>query len=396
MYTVVCNGASIVNGITKIPLTLGPRYDDGRQPGIPNEYYGVTDYNIELGNTGVLLDTLSGSLAAKVDNIAEDKSYIDKMIDIASFLLTDFNAQHKMGAGIQSTMKNQLNDEGINKVGDPSEVISRLVGYTGLNFFGSNGVAYLWDEKNQCLNVAQQELEISYKDQVFPEDGNKTHHLYTFEVTTEKVDHTNDLKGIKIIQELAVNPAIQADTGKIAARSLNDTSQTTETAAEMWKAYVPNVENEKQTLSFTLDTMKIKVTNGSTEDMNNRDQFNNPGDGSNSQLLNRIMNMDKNEEMSRIYTTANSTGGVCAENYYRVAMMSLSVNSEAMNSKVYAQEDLLDQVIQWRTSVAGVNWDEELTNMIMFQQGYSACSRCLTTMDEMLDRLINSTGLVGR
>ena len=164
----------------------------------------------------------------------------------------------------------------------------------------------------------------------------------------------------------------------------------------MWKAYVPNVENEKQTLSFTLDTMKIKVTNGSTEDMNNRDQFNNPGDGSNSQLLNRIMNMDKNEEMSRIYTTANSTGGVCAENYYRVAMMSLSVNSEAMNSKVYAQEDLLDQVIQWRTSVAGVNWDEELTNMIMFQQGYSACSRCLTTMDEMLDRLINSTGLVGR
>jgi flagellar hook-associated protein 1 FlgK len=34
--------------------------------------------------------------------------------------------------------------------------------------------------------------------------------------------------------------------------------------------------------------------------------------------------------------------------------------------------------------------------MIKFQQGYGACSRCLTTMDEMLDKLINSTGMVGR
>ena len=34
--------------------------------------------------------------------------------------------------------------------------------------------------------------------------------------------------------------------------------------------------------------------------------------------------------------------------------------------------------------------------MIMFQKGYTACSRVLTTMDEMLDRLINSTGMVGR
>ena len=57
---------------------------------------------------------------------------------------------------------------------------------------------------------------------------------------------------------------------------------------------------------------------------------------------------------------------------------------------------MLVQVEEWRQSVSAVNWNEELTNMIMFQQGYSACSRCLTTMDEMLDRLINSTGTVGR
>ena len=31
--------------------------------------------------------------------------------------------------------------------------------------------------------------------------------------------------------------------------------------------------------------------------------------------------------------------------------------------KVLSQEDIVEQVRQWRTSVSGVNWDEELTNM---------------------------------
>ena len=56
----------------------------------------------------------------------------------------------------------------------------------------------------------------------------------------------------------------------------------------------------------------------------------------------------------------------------------------------------MTQIEAWRTSVSGVNWNEELSNMIKFQQGYSACARCMTTMDEMLDRLVNNTGLVGR
>ena len=56
----------------------------------------------------------------------------------------------------------------------------------------------------------------------------------------------------------------------------------------------------------------------------------------------------------------------------------------------------MTQITNWRSSTSGVNWNEELTNMIKFQQGYSACSRCLTTMDSMLDKLINSTGEVGR
>ena len=40
--------------------------------------------------------------------------------------------------------------------------------------------------------------------------------------------------------------------------------------------------------------------------------------------------------------------------------------------------------------------DEEMSNLIKFQQAYNASARVITTVDEMLDKLINGTGVVGR
>jgi flagellar hook-associated protein 1 FlgK len=54
------------------------------------------------------------------------------------------------------------------------------------------------------------------------------------------------------------------------------------------------------------------------------------------------------------------------------------------------------QVDNSREAVAGVNIDEEMTNMMSYQHAYSAASRLVTAVDEMLDQLINRTGLVGR
>jgi flagellar hook-associated protein 1 len=48
-----------------------------------------------------------------------------------------------------------------------------------------------------------------------------------------------------------------------------------------------------------------------------------------------------------------------------------------------------------RQSTNGVSLDEEMTNMVRFQRGYQASARALSTMDEMLDVLINRTGKVG-
>lgn len=49
-----------------------------------------------------------------------------------------------------------------------------------------------------------------------------------------------------------------------------------------------------------------------------------------------------------------------------------------------------------RMAISGVDENEETANMMMFQKAFAASSRMMTTMDEMLDVLINKTGVVGR
>ena len=47
-------------------------------------------------------------------------------------------------------------------------------------------------------------------------------------------------------------------------------------------------------------------------------------------------------------------------------------------------------------SATSVDLDEESVNMLAYQRAYEGAARVLTALDEMLDTLINRTGVVGR
>lgn len=49
-----------------------------------------------------------------------------------------------------------------------------------------------------------------------------------------------------------------------------------------------------------------------------------------------------------------------------------------------------------RESVSGVDLNDEAVSMMQLQKSYSASCRLLTTIDELLDKLINGTGVAGR
>jgi flagellar hook-associated protein 1 FlgK len=59
------------------------------------------------------------------------------------------------------------------------------------------------------------------------------------------------------------------------------------------------------------------------------------------------------------------------------------------------QESIVSTLDERRQSVSGVSMDEEMTNMVRFQRGYQASARMMSTIDSMLDTLINRTGTVG-
>jgi flagellar hook-associated protein 1 FlgK len=71
-----------------------------------------------------------------------------------------------------------------------------------------------------------------------------------------------------------------------------------------------------------------------------------------------------------------------------------SDEAEAQRLQANAQV-LTDSAQDRRESVAGVSMDEEMSNLVTFQRAYQASSRAMSTMDEMLDVLINRTGKVG-
>ncbi|MBU8881181.1 flagellar hook-associated protein FlgK [Bacillus sp. FJAT-29790] len=57
---------------------------------------------------------------------------------------------------------------------------------------------------------------------------------------------------------------------------------------------------------------------------------------------------------------------------------------------------LKDSVELRRMSISSVSLDEEMTNLIKFQHAYNAAARNITMIDEMLDKIINGMGIVGR
>ncbi|WP_294146654.1 flagellar hook-associated protein FlgK [uncultured Selenomonas sp.] len=366
MYSVVSNGITLVNGNSHLTLEMSDPY--------ANKEYGISDYSVNIKESGVVFLPTNGSMKAQFDTIAEDKGYIDKLANISATFLTTFNTMHQQGAGVDGTDSSFGNNP-------PASGTYAGPSY-GLNFWGEEDSLYTWDATNNQV-VASRMTNIQRS--VTPM-GSTTTATQPKVTITGTASSTDNLKGINIINELGICTNLKSTGGQnlIAARKLV-------------------IEQDVSSTGALQNTYSVKV-NGS-------------GDGTNATNISTIINMDMENVQSTsdiVYmsgtTTLMDTSNTTNPNnmtsraikddsinaYYSAAVAKLGSDSESVDDKSDAQDKLITQIKNWRSSTSGVDWNEELSNMIMFQQGYSACSRCLTTMDEMLDKLINSTGMVGR
>lgn len=334
MYTLVSNGTTLVNGITKVDLEMSAPKN--------NTTYSLSDYDIMIKQTGTVYTPGNGELKAQFEAVAEDKGYIDQVANMAAFMFTTMNDQHKAGYGIDGSKDKPFGNAN-----------AKDNATTGLNFYGESNKAFQWDAKTGKLAV--------------------------YDVKTGAKE---ELSGMQILEILTVNSELTATDGhkKLATRSGErdtDGKLLYQTAAGGTTTDVTQAKKDAKGNPLPVDV-------------------NGTGDGSNAVWIAALFNCERDKTSPEVNGTDRLIGNGSLYSYYNTSMTTMGSDASNMNGRVKFQSGVMDQVENLRSSTNGVNWDEELSNMITFQQGYSACSRCLSAMDECLDKLINGTGTVGR
>lgn len=366
-YQLTSGGTSLVIGTDRLHL----EFSRGIQSKYFGENYGITDYSISIKESDVTFLPTNGILKANLDAVEDCKTFLNSLVDISAFFLTTFNDQHKQGydmsAGDKTTTLKEVtysvSKSGQINVTGLQENENVLVPNTS-NFFGEDGVTYVYgyDKKLDAKTVTAIRL-----------DG-------TFETYT----------GADIINAFKINEKFNGTEGYIYVAAA--------TAYDDQHDY-SSVSKDSGTSVIDSDTYYSRIV-----DWNER-----TGDGTNAVFLSELFNMPyetiltagrSNAFMSNRYAEnypeINALGGESINSAYIASVTQLSLDTETVDTRIAQQQSVMTQVENWRSAANGVDWNEELTNMLKCQKGFVACSRCLNAMDECLDKLVNSTGAVGR
>ena len=436
-YLINSGGITLVNGVERTHLDMSKPISSK----VYGVNYGVMDYNVKIVESNIVFLPQNGILKARFDAIEECKSFIDKMADMANFFLSTFNDQHKQGydldgshqyedsEGNPSTDISNINtteagrvkyyyeDGGIKIAVDTDKVIvdkdgkyRMLVENTGGE---SSTTTYRIDTDHELKKIdgeAYKRLDDSKKFVIRVPDsynffGNeKAEYEYRYDPELKinylfNADESDEdkqlLTGVDIIDLFRVNSVFSENRGYryVAAATSKTYKEETDDDGNTVGEWVEMPWNDRTgdgiNAVYMSELFNLQFDTITSEEKANADLLREKcifvdKDGKNI--------LDSDGEIQ--YATAITRLSI--NSFYQRGMAQLGLDANAVDVNYDAMEVILTQISNWRDATAGVDWNEELTNMIKFQKGYASCSRCLTAMDEMLDRLINNTGVVGR
>ena len=97
----------------------------------------------------------------------------------------------------------------------------------------------------------------------------------------------------------------------------------------------------------------------------------------------------KDQSLSVKHTSTYTT-------FFNSTIAELGLDSQAAQKSLANNTLILQEFLNRREEISGVNLDEELTHMIEVQKSYNAAARFVTVTDEMLETIILRMGIVGR
>ncbi len=108
-----------------------------------------------------------------------------------------------------------------------------------------------------------------------------------------------------------------------------------------------------------------------------------PGDGQNALNISNLQN--------RLVFSAGAftpgAGSSTFDDFFNSLISGLGAGSRSSQTILQQQEGILLQLNTQRESISGVSLDEEMINLIKFQQAYAASARMVTVIEEMFDIL---------
>lgn len=109
----------------------------------------------------------------------------------------------------------------------------------------------------------------------------------------------------------------------------------------------------------------------------------------------KMANLISSDVLTFEYNGKTLFEGSCLDAYDNI-QATQAIERKATDSILETRTSVLNDIANSRDSVSGVWIDEEVINLMRYQQSYNAAARMMTTLDEALNTLINNTGVVGR
>lgn len=408
-YQVTSGGTTLVNGVDRLHLVSSR--------GIESKYfgedYGVADYSIAVQESSVVFVPHNGVLQANLDAVDQCKKLLDSMADLSGFLLTTFNDQHRQGYDLYGEQKG-LTDmfEVTNPANGTKYYEKHTWCYTAAGSEGGNfdtdtkadGTVYykrVEDGKgayttthvnvDDLKNYADSDIVKVASTINFYGEGNGFYKYgYDEDWNTNVVyawreDGTYEkLSGAGIVAELKVADQFNTNEGYMHVAAA--TAYTNESDYSS----VSSVGGEQVVDSDTYYSRLV-------------DWGERTGDGTNAVFLSELFNLSRETILTAGRSNAffvnryakdyknqlNSIGGQSINSFYISEVTQLAVDTASTDTRIEQQDSIMTQIQNWRSAASGVDWNEELTNMLKYQKGFIACSRCLNTMNECLDSLVN-------
>lgn len=85
----------------------------------------------------------------------------------------------------------------------------------------------------------------------------------------------------------------------------------------------------------------------------------------------------------------NNINGATIDDYFTNIIDQLGIQSQEAKREVTNQTKAVESIDQSRQANSGVSLDEELSSLIQFQHAYSANAKIISTIDELLDVVVN-------